>query len=520
VRGAKGHPTGRGCHKTISVLLLLLFCGRAVWAAEKADAAKALVLPENLLGTAYVDIRHGFSVRGPFGSQLTGGGGKREFKGWDLPDISCWELLRFPESKSLVGFAEKEKQRFLQISLLATRRKLKIAQMLEARRSFWQQYPDRAEINEAHTETINGFPAALLAVSWKGKEKDKGMGTIREALIQTKRNRYFSLTLFAGSKTEQAKNASLMDLLVSNFVCFDKKEGDQRWLGARKQAQKLLAKLKFHEVKGVIQAESWYRVLYEQREVGFYRVQEQLVTEQVKGQETSAIKINCYGHINDQGGTRAFADILGWAKGVTGAEAENSWVGAKRFKGEFILDNQLKGEKFEYQIVDFENPGKGYREEGVWQKGALSIKQYSDMVKAEPTVAEPMDLNDSIYLSQVMGRLLGRVLEAKVGQEYVFLSYSNAALCYHSMRVADRVKLKIADIQKVQSTKEKNGQRQIGQIEALYLIGQVGTEGPIIETWLDERGQIVKQRADGVVLWRSSKEEIKKLWAGEVEKAN
>ena len=53
-------------------------------------------------------------------------------------------------------------------------------------------------------------------------------------------------------------------------------------------------------------------------------------------------------------------------------------------------------------------------------------------------------------------------------------------------------------------------------VKVWYLVGQLNSQGPIIETWVDAAGEIVLQKAEGIELVRSSREEIKERWPKEL----
>lgn len=470
----------------------------------------------------YVDFRNGFSVVAPCGSVLLDEApliqqGAIERPSW--PDPTDWELLKCPPSKQLACFAlpDKQKDEYLTVYLLATRAEMTIEQMLRARCDYWEKHGRRASPEKKMATTVNDCRTAHLSIGWPSRQKDDDDGILHEALIQSKKDRYYLLMLAGGANEPNGEPSATvrMEKIMAQFNCLGKEVEDRRWRQGRQRGQELLSSLKIDEIKLVLQGQTWYRVSYEGRDVGFYNSNEQFVSDA----ESRCVEINCRAFLNQHRAVRSFMRMQGWAEpsseGSSGAEIP---VGPIRIRGRFTLEGSLGGEVFEYHINGSEQPDQGYGQKGVWKAGTLELER-GDTKEREKSISETLEVNEKIYLPWVVAELLGRLLKREAGQEYVFIRYTNGALCYHSLRVAAQVELDKSDFQDdglvTTQTANNDGPRQQG---ATYMITQMGVHGPIVETWLDEQGRLLKRRAGRLVMQRTSKETIEQLWPREYEK--
>ena len=121
---------------------------------------------QQMLGIAYVDIRIGFAVRPPFGCEIGSAHGSKT----SSPETSIappggiaeWELLKFPESKTLVQFVDQDKRQTFTVFQLVTKQPRDIESILTERQNFWKKYPNQATLKGSQSETLNDRPTALL----------------------------------------------------------------------------------------------------------------------------------------------------------------------------------------------------------------------------------------------------------------------------------------------------------------------------------------------------------------------
>ena len=114
-------------------------------AARGAEVAAPAALPGGVLGRVYVDIHHGFSVRGPAGSVLR----NWERVEWAPALLQDWDVLKQPASKGLVGFVEPKRGLALAVSLLVARQNQSMEEMTAARQRYWEKYPNKATVEMA-----------------------------------------------------------------------------------------------------------------------------------------------------------------------------------------------------------------------------------------------------------------------------------------------------------------------------------------------------------------------------------
>ena len=453
-------------------------------------------------GIEYVDIRHGFVLRPPLESiplstppaDLTS---TKQDPCLAVPDLSSWQAIKIPPSQELVRFVQMHDKRqiILSVCLLVVKKQMNIEQMLQERSIFWKQYPQQATIKLEKTDIINNRQAALITVLWKGKGKAKATQILDEALIQNEKDRYFLLRLTApNGSAETVTNAAQLSAAVRNsFNCLGKDEEDRRWEQARKQAQTLWQGIKPEHIQKLALGESWFRLRREDKEVGFLQITEKWVQETSRQQ----LAIDIQGYINNEQDGIVLAHLQGWQGVLPGGNVSAQMpAGPVSLTGREVLDGSRASEQFEHQLLSANGQSKQYRELGQWQDNNLIITRFHPDQKDDKGITEKLEVNPQGYLPQAAKVILPRLVERKPGREYVFMEYYNRVLCYYVLRVAAEETLTIG--------KE--------QVKTVYLIGQAGGQGPIIEIWLDEKGQIVQKRGGGLVLERSTAEAIKKIW--------
>ena len=507
----------QNCYKTLFLAAIFPwspFLTMPKGQAQTADTSTQISPIPRLLGTEYVDMRHGFTLRPPFGSEPTLGVRDAQAPSGTagtVPIVSDWQILKIPESKELVRFADGQEKQVLMVYLLVTRDEMDIAQMEKARTDYWQKYTPQAALQEGATDTIRNSAVVRREISWKPKDSQSPGSVIHEAIIQAEKNRFFLLALLcsAEGRAEQ-KQPMLMDAVIKSFNCLDKQEQKLRWQQARKRAQQFLENLDFTRLRVVLEEDRWYRIKSQGEDIGFGHIVEQWVTQSDK----SAIKITWDSFIKNAARAADFAQIQGWGKNVTDYAVEGpSDVGAVRLTGTCLLPNDMKSEEFDYQIYGINTSQLGYHEKGVWTEKKLSMQRCDDPQDAGKSQEEILEVNDKLYLPWTQAELLTRLLEIKISDEYVFLRYHNRSLQYYSLRVAGSTDLKLAEPGKSESSnQEKASQSQERPLKTFYLIGQTGPEGPIVHMWVDEKGRLLKQLAGGITLLRSSAENIKELW--------
>ena len=69
-------------------------------------------------------------------------------------------------------------------------------------------------------------------------------------------------------------------------------------------------------------------------------------------------------------------------------------------------------------------------------------------------------------------------------------------------------------------TDSSKSPEQTQLIPATYLVGQLNTQGPIVEYWLDENGRTLIQKANGISLIRSDLPTIQKRWPRQLQLMN
>ena len=508
---------------TLAVLLHLIVQGvaaqpprqEAVKPSSEAQASgtQAQIIKPEILSLEYVDIRNGFSLRPPCLSEPSSNhisfiSPQTEKPDQAWPNLMNWDALKMPPSKELVRFVPTDinvQASELRVCLLVVKKNLSIEQMLQTRLGYWQKYPEQATVQKKQTAIFNNHPAAEFTVIWKSTNKNKKHTSriYREVLIQNENDRYFMLVLISpdGTAGDFSAGETLMETIARNFHCLGKTEEDRRWTQAGKQAQQILDKLKPELLKQYMATgKIWYRLTRFGKDIGFFAISR---TWQDTGKAEN-LKIQFYGSVGNAEDRSIFAHSQGWQavlptdRGTAKLPAEAVFL-----QGEIVLENNLRNERFDYQFTGPKDAQPDYREQGQWKADTLTIERYDTPRQGDKLIAEKLDVKNDIYLPQSLVSLLPCLLEREIGREYVFMVYYNRALCYYSLRMAATVPITVGD----------------KQITTTYLIGQAGTQGPIIEFWLDEKGHVVRRRSCGVVMEQTTEEKIKQLWPNETKKA-
>jgi hypothetical protein len=511
---------------TLAVLLHLIVPGIAAQQSQQSrktqqevvkpsSETQAQITKPEILSLEYVDSRNGFSLRPPcFSEPLSNRISfilpQTEKPDQVWPNLMNWDAIKIPPSKELVRFVPTDSNvqaSELRVCLLVVKKNLSIEQMLQTRLGYWQKYPEQATVQKKQTAIFNNHPAAEFTVIWKGGNKNKKHTSriYREVLIQNEKDRYFMLVLISpdGTAGDYSAGETLMETIARNFHCLGKTEEDRRWTQAGKQAQQLIGKLKPESLKQHTATDkNWYRLTRFDKDIGFFAISRTWQGAD-KTDKTENLKIQFYGFVGNAEDRSIFAYSQGWqAVSPTGRGTVKLPAGPVFLQGEIVLENNLRNERFDYQFTGPKDDRPGYREQGQWKADTLIVKRYDVPRQGDKSITEKLDVKNDIYLPQSLVSLLPSLLEREIGREYVFMVYYNRALCYYSLRMSATVPLTVGG----------------KQITTTYLIGQAGTQGPIIEFWLDEKGCVVRRRSCGIVMERATEEKIKQLWPNEIKK--
>ncbi len=501
-----------GWFPVLLVLLAIPAAGTMAQAAKPADP----VLPQNLLGREYVDIANGISLRPPFGSEIVSCLPQEPNQPPTLPGLACsfdqWDAVIIPTSKELVCFYHAPQRRYLLVSLLITREKTDPEQLLQARQNFWQKYPNQAVIETALSDLMNNRPLGRLTLTWQTEKTDQEKQTIQEVLIQSEKRRFFLLSLIEpAAGTESSDPNQLMEQIIRNFNTMDEPEVKRRWQQARKASQDLLSKIDISQISQAVRKKSWYRIQVDGQDKGFRCVSEQVAEESGKKQ----LAIQAVSFFEPGPAASVFMQMQGW--GVPASEDTAPRLelptGPSRLEEQYSLPENLTGEELRIRWSDRENASKGFEERVAWKDGVLSVQWFPLSEQTEPALSETMEMKEKIYLPAALASLLGRLMENEVGREYTFLSVDQQGLSYYVQRTAAREKMEVAlPPAAAASAPEEQNAKTISEMTVYYVVSRREPHGKITETWLDEKGVMLRQRSGGMVLQHSDEETIKKIW--------
>jgi len=478
-------------------------------------------LAANILDRAYVDIRYGFSLRPPYGAQLSNVPTAAETvtKKQTPAALEQSEMLRLPESKELVRFRRDKSQTTLAVYwMVAKQRNFTIDKMRETREQHWQKFPAQATLQQSLTDSLNGLASAFVCVTWKKPESDTVPLLIQETILQCEPSRFFMLVLTCPvkDKTDRDSADKLRVAVVKNFEYLDKKQQEQRRREARQRGRQWLSALSFNSVKTILNPQHWYRIRRQQEDVGFLRIIEQLETVQ----EKTVIRIRCDSFVSPTPIAENFIQWRGYAKGLAKQDKQGQdMLEPIRLREEYQLAGDFKTEQFLVTLADLKNSRKNYREQGNWKSGTLTVTRFDDPADAQKSFSETLKINDNLFLPGTLDLLASRLLPLKLTEEYLFLRYANRALRFYSLRIAGRETLTVTTTPSEAAKSDSEPPReQETKIPTTYLIGQVGLDGAIVESWIDKNGRIIKIRTNqGLILLRSNAETIQKLWPQHVK---
>ena len=439
----------------------------------------------------------------------------------NLPNlIAGWNLLKFPESKELVRFHHAPAQRTLVVCLLAAKRKSDIEKVLQDRMDFWKKFSQNAQVQSQTNTQIKDQPAALLTVNWLPDPSQPPQQIVRETIIQAENKRFFLLALI-DAKPDQPLKPSIQALaaaLIRNFNCFGKTEESRRWLEARKNAQAALENLKFSQAKLILSPPTSFRILRDAKDIGFYLTSQSLVDQA----EKSTISLKCAAFVNNSIDAQCLLRLLGWARSATSHTEENPPpAGSYSFNAEFNLNNSLRSENFSCKFINLDNRQFGHTETGSFINSKLNVQRFDDPQNPDKVFPESLKADERLFLTSALAQLLPRMMTYKINDEFVFQLYNNRSVRYHFLHVAGISSLNVTTANKSTDTpSDQNFDNQKTQeIKTYRLVSQTGPDGPIVETWIDEKGNLLKLHANnGLTLLRCTTEKINELWPEAAQK--
>ncbi|MBN2376658.1 MAG: hypothetical protein JXD22_09660 [Sedimentisphaerales bacterium] len=561
--------------KILLFLIVLLLAGFATAQQQQQQSApsepsttsakpvQSTPLPISLLDAAYVDIRNGFSVRPPLGSQLATSekilvnspttdkddtpDNNDTVKKTDAPEstdtpdstgitdgnlpnlIAGWDLLKFPESKELVRFHHASTQRTLVVYLLAAKRKSDIEKVLQARLDFWKKFSKNAQVQSQTNTQIKDQSAALLTVNWLGDPSQPPQQIVRETIIQAENKRFFLLALIEANPDQTVKPSiqALAAALIRNFTCFGKTEESRRWLEARKNAQAALENLKFSQAKLILCPPASFRILRDAKDIGFYLTSQSLDDQA----EKSTISLKYAAFVNNSIDAQRLLRLLGWARSATSQTDENPPpAGSYSFNAEFILNNSLRSENFSCKFINLDNRQFGHTETGSFINSKLNVQRFDDPQNPDKVFSESLKADERLFLTSALAQLLPRMMTYKINDEFVFQLYNNRSVRYHFLHVAGISSLNVAASNKSTDspnngtetpTNQNSDNQKTQEIKTYRLVSQTGPDGPIVETWIDEKGNLLKLQANnGLTLLRCTTEKINELWPEAAQKTS
>ena len=480
-------------------------------------------LPANLLGPAYVDLRSGFSMRPPVDFVIGSIPCDTEpAQHAGLPDQMTWDQLKLPSSKALICFDRPGRREQLLVYLLVTRKAMTTEEMHTARQNYWQTFAGKATLGETGTETVSNFPAAVTQVTWQPALEAAAVA-LRETVIQREKNRYFLVMHVRDTSEGDELDADVDELISSNFVCMAESETKQRRQAARQAAQGVLEPLTSAALKDKLVDQSFYRIRYQGQEVGFQWSRQQVRV--MEDQKQHTFEILCSDYVDNAAAAQAYGELLGWRLAEAGAE-KTRFIGPVWFTNRCELDSDLKTETFEVQAADRQQPPNLFCEKGAWNENQVTVELCQAVEVEGNGGMEPLQITgkiEKIFLPLTLTKILGSLIEPVLGKEYVFARYFYQTLGFYSLRVAARQEITPQPL--VLETKPENAPATGADdqvetepdppIKTLYMVGQLNTQGPIVEMWLDEQGQVVVERGGGLELILSSREEIAQRWPKE-----
>lgn len=467
------------------------------------------------------------------------------------PPLESWDLIKMPASKELLRFVDPKRDEHLIVALLVLKDQHDLEFLLNARAMYWQAFTGRGAILTSKITNIrnsddnksddnkdkdnNTVCNNVATLTIRYQDHDQGpWRIICETIFPCQSGSCFMLAITAPASeslnnSQQLSYKQLANRLAEIARSFSQLKDDQlqqRWSMARKRSAQLLSKLEGKTITGILQDTSFYRIRYKGKDVGFQHTTEQLtgtpekynpsnpyepneLLDQRRAHDASdpcqpnTITFVTTAFIDDPQAAFQWAAMYGAALGPEISPEITKPTGAVLVRMKIILSNDLNSESMSFEFTGQANANEGYILDGNWQGQAITVKcRPRHTVKDIPQMTQSINVNKNIYLPWSLTALLGRIIpnkttDHKANHEYAFLHYDNAALRYYSARLTH-------------ATAATAPHRPAEA--AFYLITQMGTQGPITETWLDQQGIVLAARCANMLITKSSPEEIEKYW--------
>ncbi len=496
--------TSRLRFQQMLLLTLAILGGIRFLCAQNATVPPA-EKPATMPMPQYVDILNGFSLRCPWPAvplsnipstlqnQAMGklNGHYAPHQAWQ--DFQNWDAVKFPAGKELVRFfpAHDKDLGCLMVYLVVTRESLGIEQLMQARLNYWNKYPRRIDMRQSTIGISNGRAAARLQLSWKKDENALPSQHIAEALVQNEKDRYF-LIMLAHNNGDPCQVDAMFDLTLQTFQCLSKTEEDKRWEQAKKQGEAFLDQLNADKIASALNSITGFRIVHQGKEVGFLMLTEQFS----RSGEDPSLQITMQGYLEQASQVFKLADMQGWRSSIKYSDSDMQFPGSPVWvQCTLNIAVTLKTGSFDYVLRPTNSPGMGYREQGAFSNGTLTVKRYLPIETKEPSV-DTLKIVNSIYLPWSLRPLLHRLTDRKVGGEYVFMTYHDGNLCYQTLHYNADIPLTVDG----------------ATFNTIYAVAQPGVQGPIIEYWLDSKGRIVQQRCGEIMLIKDDINNLKAKW--------
>ncbi|MCP4712561.1 MAG: hypothetical protein GY869_28380 [Planctomycetes bacterium] len=475
------------------------------------------------LDIAYVDIRYGFSVSPPAGSEVWGGAavGKNTFAKY--LGLSDWEVLLAAESKPLVQFRQSGDDHVLTAAFLVGKENSDLKDMMQGRADYWKGKETVEKITQRENED-DGDATSWLKVELKKEAGEAQVSSIREALFAQKAGRYFLLSLISNN---QPGDDALMDLIVGQFEVMSETDRKNRWTAALGQAESLMGSLDFHGLRLLMVDEQWFRIMRGKQDLGYMQMLGQLggdgylipvsqATPNTLEIYELELTVDAQSYIDDKIAAEKLARLLNVSSNKhehQGPTRESGGVKARMSKKDMIRVNFYSTvlQDMETEYFYFEVKGKDdylYRESGEWIGGTMKVVRYDNPKERRESTVVTLELNPALYLPGEFSHLMPQILSGEPGQEYVFSLYSNRGLNDYIVRTYGRRDVEI----EIEPAAAGGGEPKRKKFFAYYLVSQAGADGPIVETWVDQDGYILKQQSESIVLMRSDSATVKKMW--------
>jgi len=475
------------------------------------------------LDIAYVDIRQGFSVSPPAGSEVWGGVTAMQGAFKDYLGLSDWDVLHVAESKPLVQFVQNDNNFVLTVALLVEKESSDQKNMMRARADYWKAKATVEKVTQRQIED-GGDKASWLKVELKKETGDAAVSSIREALFEQKAGHYLLLSLISDN---QSSDDELMDLIVDYFEVMSETDRKNRWATALLQAESLMGALDFHGLRELMVDEQWFRIIRNNQDLGYLQMLGQLggdgylipvsqATPNTLEIYELEITVDVKSFIDDKIAAEKLSRLLNVSNNKyahVGPAREGGSGEARMKKSDMIRVNFYSTvlQDMETEYFYFEVKGKDdyqYRESGEWIGGTMKVVRYDNPKERRESTVVTLEPNPLLYLPGEISHLMPQVLSGAPGQEYAFSLYSNRGLKDYVIRTGGRRDIEI----EIEPPNQPDGKPKMKKFFAYYLVSQAGADGPIVETWVDQDGYILKQQSEGLILLRSDAATVKKMW--------